>query len=148
MLLTHVLALSADHLFSKKKPLRVCALVGENWPHEIDFSRHEDNLRTKPPGTPDPILKAIYCSLQKRALCSYSNSAGFGWLRGTHLCVIPNAPMVENAAGRHFQRKRSKIKTRTRKEEKKKRPLGQNKKMREKRPGQSVNAPSLSKWTA
>ena len=48
MLLTHALALSANQFLCEKKSLRVCAL-GENWTHEIDFSRHEDSL---PPGTP------------------------------------------------------------------------------------------------
>ena len=43
MLLTNGLALSANQFLRKKKSLRVCAL-GENGTHEIDFSRHEDNL--------------------------------------------------------------------------------------------------------
>ena len=42
MLLTHALALSANQFLRKKKSLKVCAL--QNWTHEIDFSRDEDNL--------------------------------------------------------------------------------------------------------
>ena len=42
MLLTHALALSANQFLGKKKSQR--AALGENWTHEIDFRRHEDNL--------------------------------------------------------------------------------------------------------
>ena len=46
MLLTHALVLSANQFLAKKKSLRVCTL-GENRTHEIDYSRHEDNLRSR-----------------------------------------------------------------------------------------------------
>ena len=43
-LLTHALALSANQFFMQEK-VPICAL-GENWTHENEFRRHEDNRQT------------------------------------------------------------------------------------------------------